>query len=49
LKIFKELSNGLLDDLIVIMLFCNIQEMALKYKNIQMAAKYKKYTNDTGT
>ena len=27
------------------MLFYNIQQMAMKYKNVQMAVKYKKCTN----
>ena len=32
IKILKELSNKLLDNLIIIMLFYNIQQMAMKYK-----------------
>ena len=32
LKIFKELSNNLLDNSLNIMLFYNIQQMAVKYK-----------------
>ena len=32
IKIFKELSNKLLDNLIIIMLFYNIQQMSEKYK-----------------
>ena len=41
MKITKDLSNDLLDNLIIIMLFCNIQQMSVKYKNVQMAVKYK--------
>ena len=41
MKIFKESSNDLLDDLIIVMLFYDIQQMALKCKNVQMALKCK--------
>ena len=41
MKIPKDLSNDLLDDLIIVMLFYDIQQMALKCKNVQMALKCK--------
>ena len=39
IKIFKELSNKLLDNLIIIMLFYNIQQMSVKYNKCTNASE----------